>query len=416
MGAVFNRVYSAAEWTVDKTIDVLSKIDTFDGLEKINGVALACIELYILYNGSGEAGGLARLKLTINGYNDVCDGKKGATTIRDFLVASKKKLGGKSFTQIREDLCNLDNSPTTLRSLIATTQKIAWPIITAITVNDLVGKFGGPSYNFVVAVFNGSTFVVGKVVGVTAIPVKLVLLTYAFLATVFEHLCKLGHALVQTRKTNQKITLLKTGVVDPAEQARIAELKKERFTKLQGKIRQLMKKIQDPRKEGIGIKTEDLNAKVDELDITFDELSAKYLTLVKQAAILKILNKNTEEKDKDKVNQSLEILKNMEPSRFLDKKTVQYAQRIDDIWNTVLKSSMEIISTGIKVAALGTTIGNIYVGVQAMSAIWGTESEWACNVLIAELKFVGASIGLFKFLFVDGKTTEKKPVDFALAG
>jgi len=385
MGAVLNRVYDVATWTGNKIDTALDKINSLDGLDKVGSVVQAGIALYILKNGGEGAEGLKNLHSTIAAYKDIYEGKRCIPTIRDFYTGLNE-LRKKSFTQIREDFSGLDNLPTIFRSLIATTQKIAWPIITAITVIDLVGKFGGPSYNFVVTVFNGSTFIVGKVAGVTAIPVKFVLLTYALSANVFEHLCKLGDAAALTRKTNQKITLLQLDPQDSLKQARIAEL--------QAKITQRAGELQAQTRDHLGINV--------------NWLSNDYLTLVHQAAMLKILRKDA--------NGLSDSLRNMTLQQFSEKKGEQYAQRMDDIWNSVWKSSMEIVSTGIKVAALSTNIGNIYLGVQTMSAIWGVESEWACKVVVEKVKLVGASVGLLKFLFVDGKPTEIKPANFTLAG
>ncbi|MGZ3634136.1 MAG: hypothetical protein ACXVAJ_07405, partial [Parachlamydiaceae bacterium] len=393
MGAVFNRVYDAAAWTgnkvekaVDTAVDALGKIDTFDGLDKIGGVVQTGIALYILKNGSEGAEGLVKLNHNIKEYKDIYEGKRAVTTIKDFLVACKK-LKRKSFIQIRADLCNLDNYPTSFRELIATTQKIAWPIITAITVNDLVGKFGGPSYNFVVTVFNGSTFVVGKVAEITAIPVKLVLLTYALCTIVIENCYKLVEAVKLREKTDNKIAFLDL----PEDNCD----KQERVKKLKEKITQRIEEVQGT-EAATSIEVVKAATGIEVDSNSNDYLTNDYSTLMKQAAILKILNKKTEGEDSYKVKSSLESLKEMDSDKFLDKKREQYKRRINDMWNTVFKSSMEIVSTGIKVVALGTAIGNIYLGVQTICAIWRAENEWACKVLVERVKLAGAGVGLVK--------------------
>ncbi|MGZ3634112.1 MAG: hypothetical protein ACXWM7_07590 [Parachlamydiaceae bacterium] len=181
---------------------------------------------------------------------------------------------------------------------------------------------------------------------------------YALSTTVFESECRLVDAAVITRKTNIKIILLGLNSAGPFKQARIAEL--------QEKIRQRMGEIQSQEKNSLGI--------------SLEALSNEYLLLVKQVAMLKVLQATGH------ISQDL---RNMTPEQFSAKKEEQYAQRKGNISYTVLQSSMDIISTGIKIAALGTNIGNIYVGTQAMSLLFGAETELVYKIIAEKVKLLG---------------------------
>jgi hypothetical protein len=422
MSAISSSIPQSIRDISSKLAAGLNKLgSSLDGWDKAGSLIVSGVALVILIDGKEGHEGLKTLSEDFENFQMMLNSSKWTANIDD--IAKWFKDDTREWTDIATALYPANFSG---KKFLATARNVIFAGVSLLSLNEYAARIQLFTFARVISPIEGVNFSIGKVAGVAAMPLKLFMLCSAFAVMIIENGIKLVDLWGQHQKLKNKVELLsfdpnatgKTGTTQADVTSRAKVINAKIANRLNVDVSEVTGAHAEKFKKRLGAVR--LGAVNDQENLEVKESAVvdpvHYAKIVQRAAIAKLLEKAKENLDSDETVEILRSVKkliNMSDADFKAQKlNDQYAPRQSKINQDAIGATLVVLSMAIKIATLGTFVGQAYGTMEVLRSFFKTESEIAIKVVLEAVKLVGALLGATKFLVFDEAITETKPAAF----